>query len=136
MEKGQVAGFAGQLDKVFALVDKGAASTGLCPLGMLGEVAGDVSKGIAGDKGAAGPRGRVGPLDHGEQGLFGAVEEVLEETAVLVPAGGVGRGGSPGLVGAVAEVDNKGVGPFERLDRRKVNRFHASHRRVDAVFAA
>ena len=67
MEKGQVAGFAGQLDKVFALVDKGAASTGLCPLGMLGEVAGDVSKGIAGDKGAAGPRGRVGPLDHGEQ---------------------------------------------------------------------
>ena len=63
MEKGQIAGLAGKLNKVLALVDEKATGPRIDALGMVGEIAGDVSEGIAGDEGAAGLGRSVGPLE-------------------------------------------------------------------------
>ena len=73
VEKGQIAGLADKLNEVLALVDEKVTGSWIDALGMVGEIAGDVSKGIAGDEGAAGLGWGIGPLEDDQQGLFGAV---------------------------------------------------------------
>ena len=68
--------------------------------------------------------------------LLAAIEEVAEEAAVLVPAAGLGRGLHPRLVGAAAEVDDEGVRPLGRVDRREVLRLDLHDLGLDAVLAA
>ena len=73
VEEGQIAGLSGKLNEVLALVDEEVTGPRIAALGMVGEVAGNVSEGIAGDEGAAGLGRGIGPLEDDQQGLFGAV---------------------------------------------------------------
>ena len=73
VEEGQIAGLAGKLNEVLALVDEKVTGPRIDALWMVGEIAGDVSEGIAGDEGAAGLGWGIGPLEDDQQGLFGTV---------------------------------------------------------------
>lgn len=60
---------------------------------------------------------------------------MFEEIAVFVPVGGIGCGGAPGLIGAISEVDDEGVGPLEGFDRGEVDGLHAVNCGVNTVLA-
>ena len=73
MEKGQIAGLAGEFNEVLAVVDEKVTGSRVDSLGMVGEIAGDVSEGIAGDECAAGLGRGIGPLEDDQQSLFGTI---------------------------------------------------------------
>ena len=73
VEEGQVAGLAGELEEVLALVDEVAAGAGGDAFRGVGEEAGYALVGVTGDEGATGFGGRVGPLEDDQEGLFVAV---------------------------------------------------------------
>ena len=72
-DAGEGGTLAGELNEVLALVNEKVTYPRIDALGMVGEIAGDVSEGIAGDEGAAGLEWGIGPLEDDQQGLFGTV---------------------------------------------------------------
>src|SRR5581483_12514756 len=117
MQQDDVAGAPGTLQEIPALSGQllEREATGNDALRMLRQEPRHDRNGVAGDERAAALRRNVRPEDQRQQSLLRAIQEMAEEVAVLVPARRLRRGGLPGPIRPVVEVDDEAIAHCHRL---------------------